>query len=351
MDFNRRFCHPLTTGFIVLNYFVDFSLKLWSCPKLLPFLTSYNAIIDYFSILPFVIEVALFNSINDRVVIYILRILKMVRFLRLLGILDGNSEMSIFLKAVQNSKSAIIFLIFFILSFGTFYATCVFYAELSICKMQDGVWIYNDSIAGAANGTPSVMQNILDALWWAIVTMSTLGYGDIVPKSVIGKCIASVTIVTAVVFMNLPMAIVAANLTELYAERRLEAQAKKRAKKLKRERRLIRALEDDSLSVHSTTSAPIESAAIDSVESHDSFPTLPKSKSLLKFIESIKSNQRELEENLSLMKETMASVNEQNNHVHRLVDQIYKVVRFNESEHHSHHRSWNSETFKARYRE
>lgn len=53
------------------------------------------------------------------------------------------------------------------------------------------------------------------AIWWAIVTMTTVGYGDIYPKSPYGFVVASVCAITGVIFMAMPIAVVASKFDEL----------------------------------------------------------------------------------------------------------------------------------------
>jgi voltage-gated potassium channel len=56
---------------------------------------------------------------------------------------------------------------------------------------------------------PEKFGTIPDATWWAIGTLSTIGYGDVVPRTVLGKFIAAATVIAGLVMMALPVGIVA----------------------------------------------------------------------------------------------------------------------------------------------
>jgi voltage-gated potassium channel len=61
---------------------------------------------------------------------------------------------------------------------------------------------------------PDKLGTIPDALWWSIVTVGTIGYGDVVPVTVLGKLIATVTIFLGLIMMALPIGIVATAFSE-----------------------------------------------------------------------------------------------------------------------------------------
>ena len=61
---------------------------------------------------------------------------------------------------------------------------------------------------------PEKLGTIPDALWWAIVTVGTIGYGDVVPVTAVGKVIATATIFTGLILMALPIGIIATAFAE-----------------------------------------------------------------------------------------------------------------------------------------
>ncbi|MGI9365798.1 MAG: cyclic nucleotide-gated ion channel [Rhizobiaceae bacterium] len=61
---------------------------------------------------------------------------------------------------------------------------------------------------------PSLLGNVPQAIWWAIVTLSTVGYGDVVPVTVTGRIIAGLTMVLGLVFFALPVGIISSSFQE-----------------------------------------------------------------------------------------------------------------------------------------
>ena len=99
------------------------------------------------------------------------------------------------------------------------------YVETSYCTFNNGKWFYKDNSI-----KPCAFQNIGDALWWCFVTMATVGYGDFVPQTVGGKTIATLVMITSIIFLGLPTTIFSANLSELYAQFRIAEETKRRLK-------------------------------------------------------------------------------------------------------------------------
>jgi hypothetical protein len=65
------------------------------------------------------------------------------------------------------------------------------------------------------------MRNIGIALWWAVITMTTVGYGDVYPESIPGYCVGCVCAIFGVIILAMPIAIIASNFTEYYSNHKL----------------------------------------------------------------------------------------------------------------------------------
>ena len=72
-------------------------------------------------------------------------------------------------------------------------------------------------------------QSILSAFWWALVTMTTVGYGDVYPVTTAGKSVAAVTMITGLLVIAFPITIIGVNLNDIYEEFREEKAKKARA--------------------------------------------------------------------------------------------------------------------------
>lgn len=204
---------------------VDFALKLSTQPTWRDYIGTWDALIDLLSLVPWAVDLyrlkALFGSERGAAVKHYnaLRLLRLLRYIRFLRITVGNfPRMGLFVHAVRRSGLAILFLAVYVFGAGLFFSGCLYYAETSICTLdpKTGIWML------AANPqTPCAVQNMFQAIWLCMVTMASVGYGDIVPFTALGRVILVVLMITSMIFLPLPASIFGANLTELYLEDRL----------------------------------------------------------------------------------------------------------------------------------
>jgi hypothetical protein len=106
--------------------------------------------------------------------------------------------------AVQRSKDALVALSFFILLVLVFFATLIYFAER-------GSWDANLGGFVDADGDPSMFDSIPQTAWFALVTMSTVGYGDVVPRSFLGKLLTMPLLMFGLLLIALPSFVLGRN--------------------------------------------------------------------------------------------------------------------------------------------
>lgn len=150
---------------ICIVYFtLEFLLRLIASANKLRFFLDFLNIIDLLAIAPFYVTQA--TQSEERVSIYFLRTIRLVRVFRIFKLSRYSGEMKILGKALIDSARELCVLVFFIVLGVILFSSAAFYAE---------------------QGTSSTMfKSIPGAFWWSIVTMTTVGYGDVVPKT-LGK--------------------------------------------------------------------------------------------------------------------------------------------------------------------
>ena len=180
--------------FSVVVFSVEYIARVWSAPakrgvdftdsplkSRVRYIFSFYGLIDLVAILPFYIQ-ALFPGLD-------LRVLRALRLLRIQKLNHYNSALDdLFGAIVEEKKSFVttlyIFSVAFVLS-----SSLIYYAEH---KVQ-----------------PEDFRSIPDAMYWSIITLTTVGYGDVSPITVFGKGIAAITAIFGVVVVALLTGIVA----------------------------------------------------------------------------------------------------------------------------------------------
>lgn len=179
----------------VLIFTLEYFLRIWSIVESRKFRGKYARLRYVFSpfmlfdllvIIPFYLQL-IFPFLDTR----ILRIFRLIRILRVLRIGRFSLAAEKILRLVAHQKSEI-FAVFFLMMVALLVAsTCLYFAENS--------------------AQPEVFSSIPATFWWGIATLTTIGYGDMVPITPIGKVLASITAFFGVAIFALPTAIIGAS--------------------------------------------------------------------------------------------------------------------------------------------
>jgi voltage-gated potassium channel len=169
---------------------IEYALRIISVDKPWRYVLSFYGIVDLMSIVPFYVSLA-FPGVQSLLVIRALRLLRVFRVLKLGHFLD---EASVLGKALAASRRKIM----------------VFLGAVLTVVIIMGSAMY--VIEGADSGFTSIPRGI----YWAIVTMTTVGYGDIAPQTVAGQSLASVVMILGYGIIAVPTGIVSVELAEAY---------------------------------------------------------------------------------------------------------------------------------------
>jgi len=195
----RRFLYGFEI-FCVAVFSVEYVLRIFAAANPLKYIFSFYGIIDLLAILPFYL-----NSALDWRALRSFRILRLVRALKLIRY---NRALERFAVAARMVREEII--LFFIVSFIVLYLTSA------------GIYYFENE------AQPEAFASIFHSLWWAIVTLTTVGYGDVYPVTVGGKIFTFFVLVIGVGIVTVPAGLVASSLTrarELESEKQDEKDA------------------------------------------------------------------------------------------------------------------------------
>ena len=172
-------------GFTAL-FTVEYVLRLIAVRRPLAYALSFFGSLDLLAILPTFLSVV-FPGAQTLLVIRVVRVLRVFRVLKLAHLL-GQAE--VLLTALRASRPKIIVFLGAVLTIVVIMGSVMYLVE------------------GEANG----FDNIPRSMYWAIVTMTTVGFGDITPKTVLGQFIASVLMVMGYGILAVPTGIVSVEL-------------------------------------------------------------------------------------------------------------------------------------------
>lgn len=204
---------------IVAVFTIDYVLRLLSAPDPVRFVRAPMSIIDLLTILPYFVGLIFYVSQTNasRRFLWIIVVLRVLRLLRVFRIL----RVGRFLHSVQAVASAMVrclrpFLIL-LLMLGAgmvFFSTLLYYAEQlqEDFDRKEQEWIYNEHSNDPGKLSP--FQSIPHTLWWCIVTMTTVGYGDTYPITPTGKLVAAFTMLIGILILAFPVGVLSVKFGE-----------------------------------------------------------------------------------------------------------------------------------------
>ncbi|CAO3662307.1 unnamed protein product [Rhizopus microsporus] len=178
------------------------------------FFLSPLSIIDFISIIPFYIEVI---AKHDTTYEFRFTILRLFRLLRLFKSYKYSNTIvmtiEVMMMAFRRSGDALSALFFFTVTCVVLFSTLLYFAER-------GIWDETLQTFVDSEGAPSSFDSIPAAFWFVLVTITTTGYGDMVPTTFIGKLITFPAMMFGVLLIALPSIIVGRNFTIVWESMR-----------------------------------------------------------------------------------------------------------------------------------
>lgn len=171
---------------ITIIFTVEYILRVGIVKKPFKYIFSFYGIIDFLSVIPTYLSFIIIGS-HSLVVIRILRLLRVFRILKLTRYTHAGRSLA---KALWASREKISVFIFFVI----------------ILVIIVGTFMY--IVEGPKHGFTSIPRGI----YWAIVTLTTVGYGDISPETPIGQFLASIVMIMGYAIIAVPTGIVTAEI-------------------------------------------------------------------------------------------------------------------------------------------
>lgn len=176
-------------------------MRFMSCPSKYAFYKNIMNTIDIIAIIPYFITLGLLlaehqANAQEAGSLAVIRVLRIVRVLRIFKLSRHSKGLQILGRTLNASMRELGLLIFFLIIGVVIFSSAAFFAEL--------------------DDPESSFTSIPESFWWAVVTMTTVGYGDMSPITVGGKIVGSMCAVAGVLTIALPVPVIVSNFSYFY---------------------------------------------------------------------------------------------------------------------------------------
>ncbi|XP_021347952.1 potassium voltage-gated channel subfamily C member 3-like [Mizuhopecten yessoensis] len=184
---------------------IELAIRFCFAPGKIKFVRSMMNVIDLLALVPLYMQL-IFNTnelqscyVNERLVIEIMFLLRIVRMFRIMHLVKHYQALKILVYALKASVQELLMLAIFLLIGMLVFASMIYYAE-----RKDAV-------------RPSDTFNTIPmGFWWALITMTTVGYGDVFPTQPIGYVVGAACAVSGVLMLALTIPVISHNFTLFY---------------------------------------------------------------------------------------------------------------------------------------
>uniref|UniRef100_H3CM69 Potassium voltage-gated channel, shaker-related subfamily, member 7 n=1 Tax=Tetraodon nigroviridis TaxID=99883 RepID=H3CM69_TETNG len=175
-------------------------MRFTCSPSKMSFFKDVMNIIDFGAILPYFVtlgtELAKDNDTSPTTSLAIIRVIRLVRVFRIFKLSRHSKGLQILGQTLRASMRELGLLIFFLFIGVILFSSAIYFAE--------------------ADHNNTAFISIPHAFWWAVVTMTTVGYGDMYPQTVWGKLVGSMCAIAGVLTISLPVPVIVSNFSYFY---------------------------------------------------------------------------------------------------------------------------------------
>ena len=184
--------------FFTILFTIEYVFRLISVGRPMAYATSFFGIVDLLAILPTYLSI----FVPGAQYLLVIRILRVLRIFRIFKLVQYLGEARLLLQALRASRRKITVFLFTVLTLVTIFGSLIYLIE----DPKDG------------------FTSIPKSIYWSIVTLTTVGYGDISPQTNIGQLIAAMIMITGYAIIAVPTGIVTVELSHAF-RRKISTQA------------------------------------------------------------------------------------------------------------------------------
>jgi len=180
--------------FCVAFFTFDFTIRLILCPSFTEFAKIPLNILDCLAIMPFYLELAVGQLVKGGA-LTTFKVLRIFRIMRGMKLIRHSKRLILMGRVIQDCMSELTLLLIIWLMGVLTFGTIMYYIEGEQDKGFD---------------------SILHSCWWAVVTISTVGYGDMTPHTGLGKLVGSCLLFISMVYLALPMTVIVSKFNKAF---------------------------------------------------------------------------------------------------------------------------------------
>ncbi|XP_051995524.1 potassium voltage-gated channel subfamily A member 7-like [Xyrauchen texanus] len=178
----------------------ELMMRFACSPSKMIFFKDVMNIIDFFAIIPYFVtlgtELAKSKGATPSMSLAIIRVIRLVRVFRIFKLSRHSKGLQILGQTLKASLRELALLIFFLFIGVILFSSAVYFAEV--------------------DNPGTAFTSIPEAFWWAVVSMTTVGYGDMYPETVGGKLVGSMCAIAGVLTISLPVPVIVSNFSYFY---------------------------------------------------------------------------------------------------------------------------------------
>jgi len=198
--------------FFVIVFSLEYTIRFIVTSKgKMNFILDTSNMIDAVAILPFYISLLFTMPISD------LRVIRVFRLMRVFKLIRFSQDLQFIVQGISSTRTAFFLLGFLLMLALIFFSFLMWFFERGAWDAKLNCYVRPGEVHFTGC---SPYQSVPDSLWWAVTTLTTVGYGDTFPLSGPGRAICGVSMVTGILCIALPTTHLGVEFAGLYEEKK-----------------------------------------------------------------------------------------------------------------------------------